>query len=134
VYLDPKVAVAAVVRREGRVLLLQRSQRDSAHGRWILPGGHVDRGEEATAAAAREVAEETGLAVEVEGLLGVYSYPGNPVVLIVYLARPVGGSLRPGAEALKLREFAPEEVPWDSLGFDSTRDALRDLWGPACPA
>jgi ADP-ribose pyrophosphatase YjhB (NUDIX family) len=134
VYLDPKVAVAAAVRREGRVVLLRRAQRDAAHGLWILPGGHVDRGEETAAAAVRETAEETGLAVELEGLLGVYSYPANPVVLIAYLARPVGGRLRPGREALEVRSFAPGEIPWDGLGFASTRDVLRDLWGSAGPA
>ncbi len=127
-YLDPKVAVAAVVRQDdGRVVLLRRAQRDSGFGRWILPGGHVDRGEVVEEAALREVAEETGLQVELERLLGVYTYPGNPVVLIVYLARPVGGRPTPGREALELKAFAPAEIPWDQLGFPSTGHALKDL-------
>lgn len=129
VYLDPKVAVAAVVRRQGKVLLLRRSQHDDAFGRWILPGGHVDRGEEVRTACLREVSEETGLSVELEKLLGVYSYPGNPVVLVVYMARPVGGDLTPGREALELKDFAPQEIPWDELGYPSTGHALRDAFG-----
>ncbi len=129
VYLDPKVAVAAVVMDRGRALLLRRAQRDAAHGRWILPGGHVDRGEVLEDACRREVAEETGLEVALERLLGVYSYPDNPVVLIVYLARPVGGSPRPGPEALEMASFTPQEVPWDELGYHSTGQALREAWG-----
>lgn len=128
IYLDPKVAVAAVVRwPDGRVVLLRRAQRDAAHGLWILPGGHVDRGEVAEVAALREVAEETGLTVELDRLLGVYTYPGNPVVLIVYLARPVGGELAPSREALELGLFSPREVPWDELGYESTGQAIKDM-------
>lgn len=129
VYLDPKVAVAAVVMDEQRALLMRRAQRDSAHGRWILPGGHVDRGEVLEAACRREVVEETGLEVSLERLLGAYSYPGNPVVLIVYLARPVGGRLKASREALEMASFARGDVPWDELGYESTGQALRDAWG-----
>ena len=129
VYLDPKVAVAAVVRQQGKVFLLRRSQHDAAFGRWILPGGHVDRGEEVAAACLREVYEETGLRVELERLLGVYSYPGNPVVLVVYLARPLSGDLTPGREALELKSFAPPDIPWHELGYTSTGQALRDALG-----
>lgn len=128
IYLDPKVAAAAVVRwDDGRVILLRRAQRDSAHGLWILPGGHVDRGEVAEDAALREVAEETGLQIELDRLLGVYTYHDNPVVLIVYLARPIGGDLIPGNEALELALFDPAEVPWDQLGYYSTGQAIKDM-------
>lgn len=126
IYLDPKVAAACVVDLEGGLVLLRRAQHDSAYGRWILPGGHVDRGEVVTRAARREVAEEVGLEVELDGLVGVYSYPGNPVVLIVYAARAVGGRLKSSGEALEVRAFAPGELPWDEFGFTSTADALRD--------
>ncbi|MCA1989594.1 MAG: NUDIX domain-containing protein [Desulfarculus sp.] len=127
VYHDPKVAVAGVVTDQaGRVWLLRRAQRDQAHGRWILPGGHVDRGEELTQAVRREVAEETGLQAELRGLVGVYSYPGNPVVLIVYRLTSQPGQPRPSREALELRPFAPADIPWDRLGYVSTGQALRD--------
>ena len=126
IYQDPKVAVAAVVRDpQGRFILLRRAQRDQAHGLWILPGGHVDRGEELHAAALREVAEETGLEVALEGLLGVYSYPGNPVVLIVYAAQAGNGPPRPGPEALEIKAFPPDQLPWGELGYLSTGEALR---------
>lgn len=131
-YHDPKVAVAGVVTDQaGRVWLLRRAQRDQAHGLWILPGGHVDRGEELTGAVRREVAEETGLNAELQGLVGVYSYPGNPVVLIVYRLVSLSGRPHPSREALELRAFAPPEIPWDRLGYVSTGQALRDALGLA---
>ena len=128
IYLDPKVAAAVVVRwDDGRVILLKRAQRDRAHGLWILPGGHVDRGEVAEDAALREVAEETGLQVELDRLLGVYSYPDNPILLIVYLAHPTGGELLAGQEALDIALFEPAHIPWDDLGYYSTGQAIRDM-------
>ncbi|MBU4564876.1 MAG: NUDIX domain-containing protein [Desulfarculus sp.] len=126
VYEDPKVAAAVVVDTKQGVLLLRRAQRDRAYGKWILPGGHVDRGEVVPEAALREVAEETGLEVELTGLLGVYSYPGYPWVLVVYTASANGGRLKAGAEALEMQAFAPEELPWEELGYESTAQALRD--------
>ncbi|MEW5913136.1 MAG: NUDIX domain-containing protein [Thermodesulfobacteriota bacterium] len=127
VYEDPKVAVAVVVRRNGGIVLLRRSQRDRAYGKWILPGGHVDRGEEITAAAAREVREEIGLEVTITGLLGVYSYVDNPWLLVVYQAQDLGGEIRAGQEALEVAVFRPGELPWQELGYRSTAEALRDL-------
>lgn len=130
IYLDPKVAVAAVVRGDdGRVLLMKRAQKDQAHGLWILPGGHVDRGEVTEEAALREVAEETGLRVELDRLLGVYTYPENPVVLIVYLAHPIGGRMLAGPEALDIALFEPDSIPWDDLGYYSTGQAIKDMLG-----
>jgi len=126
-YLDPKVAAAVVVHFDDGVVLLRRAQKDAAYGKWILPGGHVDRGEEVQRAALREAVEETGLELELQELLGVYSYPGYPVVLIVYVARVLGGSLTSNKEALEVRVFTPGEIPWDHLGYQSTGQALRDF-------
>ncbi len=133
-YQDPKVAVAVAVRdRDGQVLLMRRAQRDQAHGLWILPGGHVDRGEELTSAALREVREETGLRVDLGRLLGVYSYPGNPVVLVAYAALSLGGDYRASREALEMNFFPPAQIPWDSLGYASTGDALRAMLERSVP-
>ncbi len=127
VYLDPKVAVAVVVRTGGGIVMLRRAQKDQAHGKWILPGGHVDRGEEVTTAAVREVREEIGLEVELTKLVGVYSYPDNPWVLVVYEALANGGAPMAGDEALEVAEFAVEDIPWEDFGYQSTADAMHDL-------
>ncbi len=70
-------AAFAVVRNgAGRVLLVRRAD----DGYWELPGGRVEVGESASAAAVREVAEETGVAIKITRLAGVYSDPGHVLV------------------------------------------------------
>jgi len=86
----------------------------------------VDLGESVPAAALREIREETGLPVDLDGLLGVYSYAGAPVVIVVYRARMAGGALRANHEVQELVWVRPEEIPWAELAFPSTREALRD--------
>jgi 8-oxo-dGTP pyrophosphatase MutT (NUDIX family) len=78
-----------------------------------------------TDAAMRETWEETGLQVDLKGLIGVYTYPGAPVI-IVYHAYVLSGVLTPCVENDLLEWRAPAEIPWDQLAFPSTRDALRD--------
>jgi ADP-ribose pyrophosphatase YjhB (NUDIX family) len=126
IYLDPKTAVATVVEYGGKVLLLKRAQNDVAHGKWILPGGHVDRGEVVEKAAMREVLEETGLLIELKGLLGVYSYQDNPIILMAYWGVAKGGELFTSNEALEVKSFSPHKLPWDHMGYQSTHDALKD--------
>jgi len=70
------LSVSAMVWREGQLLLMRRSD----NGFWGLPGGFVEVGESVADAAKREVAEETGWAVEIGSLIGVYSDPETQVV------------------------------------------------------
>ena len=63
-------------------------------------GGYVDRGEVVEEAAVREVEEETGLVVQVDGLVGLFSEAEHPVVVVAYVAYEVGGHLNAGHEAL----------------------------------
>jgi 8-oxo-dGTP diphosphatase len=69
-------AFAAVRDDQGRLLLVRRS--DS--GNWELPGGRVELGETATTAAEREVVEESGIAIKVTRLAGVYTDPEHVIV------------------------------------------------------
>lgn len=70
-------AAFAVVRdTSGRILLVRRDD----DGYWELPGGRIEVGESASAAAIREVAEEAGVAIRITGLAGVYSDPGHVLV------------------------------------------------------
>jgi 8-oxo-dGTP diphosphatase len=66
----PVVAVGAIVVDKGAILLVKRD-RDPARGEWSLPGGRVEPGESLREALSREVREETGIDVDVDGLIGV---------------------------------------------------------------
>jgi ADP-ribose pyrophosphatase YjhB (NUDIX family) len=99
---------------------------EPAMGKWVFPGGYVDRGESVQEAAIRETREESQMDVKLSSLLNVYSYPHSPNVIVVYAAQAVGGELAAGDESVEAEVFAPTEIPWDDLAFDSTKDALKD--------
>ncbi len=124
-YLDPKVAAGTVTLYQGKIVLVKRSI-SPGYGKWVIPGGFVDRGETVEEAAIRETLEETGLKVKLTSLLNVYSYPGRTVIIIAYLAEPLAGVPTACDETLEVGLFNLEEIPWGELAFSSTRDALRD--------
>jgi ADP-ribose pyrophosphatase YjhB (NUDIX family) len=125
-YLDPKVAVGTIIRSDNDRLVLVRRAIEPGYGKWVFPGGYVDRGEPLTMAAMREAREECGLDVRLDGLINVYSYPGRAPVIVVYAATAVGGQLCADDECLEAAEMTATDIPWDELAFRSTRDALRD--------
>ncbi|MEW5774325.1 MAG: NUDIX domain-containing protein [Thermodesulfobacteriota bacterium] len=107
---------------DGLILLERRSD----NGMWSLPGGAINPGESVAEAALREVMEETGLVVDITGLVGVYSrvtdgrmvvYPDNgdrrQLVDVVLVARQASGLLRMSPESTDLRFFPPDALPDD---------------------
>jgi ADP-ribose pyrophosphatase YjhB (NUDIX family) len=121
---DPKVAVGAVIAGAGGILLTRRAM-DPGRGRWGLPAGYMEWDERAEDAAVREVREETGLEVRLERLVGVYSHPDRGVLLVIYAATLVGGTLRADPEECEaVGFFPPEHLP--ELAFPSTHDILAD--------
>jgi 8-oxo-dGTP diphosphatase len=128
-YLDPKVAVGTVIARpDGHIVLVKRAI-EPGYGKWVFPGGYVDRGEEVTLAAIREAREETGLDIRIDRLIGIYSYAGRTPIIIVYAATMTGGDLVVDEEGLEARWFEPHAIPWDNLAFQSTREALNAYLG-----
>ena len=125
-YLSQKVVACTIPSAEGRVLLTRRAIHP-AHGKWTFPGGYVDWGEPVDDAAVRETLEETGLTVELGGLVGVYSYRAAPVVVVVYHARVTGGTLAVCHENDRVEWVPTREIPWEELAFPSTTAALRDF-------
>jgi ADP-ribose pyrophosphatase YjhB (NUDIX family) len=125
-YLDPKVAVGTIIRVSGERILLLKRAIEPGYGKWVFPGGYVDRGEVVERAALREAREECGLDVRLDGLIGIYSYHHRLPIVIVYSAHATGGALSLDDESLEAREFSPGEIPWGDLAFPSTQEALRD--------
>ena len=140
---DPKVAVAALVSAGPRVLLVRRAVMPRI-GFWALPAGYMDQDESPEEALAREVAEETGLAVQIGALYGIASLGGweeRRGILLLYHAALAGDSTASAAapaaapvptaadDVSEARWFSAAEVPWDTLAFESTEAFLREWVG-----
>jgi ADP-ribose pyrophosphatase YjhB (NUDIX family) len=128
-YIDPKIAVGTIIRATSGAIVLVKRAIEPGYGKWVFPGGYVDRGEEVQLAAVREAREETGLDIRIERLLNIYSYPGRAPVIVVYTARMTGGCLACDEEGLEAKFFDPAAIPWDQLAFRSTHEALREFLG-----
>ena len=126
-YVDPKVAVGTIISDEqGRIVLVKRAI-EPGYGKWVFPGGFIDRGETVEAAAVREAREECGLDVRLDRLINIYSYPGVAVIIIAYAATSVGGCLACDDEGLEAQLFERDQIPWNDLAFRSTKEALEDF-------
>lgn len=126
----PAITVNVAVLHEGQILLTQRDDFEC----WILPSGGVDEGESVAQAAIRETKEETGLDVELTGLVGVYSriglWPENHAVL--FTAKAIGGSIQPQpGETIDVRFFPFDAIPKDLfLGhLKRIEDAVKGVGG-----
>jgi ADP-ribose pyrophosphatase YjhB (NUDIX family) len=123
-YLDPKLAVAVLIEREGCVLLGQRGEGTREPGKWSFPAGFVERGERVEAAAAREVAEEVGLAITVGDLIGLYSADGEAVVLAVFTAAGVSGGPVAADDLTAVEWFPLDHLP--ELAFPHDLQVIDD--------
>ncbi|MGH3281747.1 MAG: NUDIX hydrolase [Trebonia sp.] len=110
-------AVAVVAREDGAVLLIRRTD----NGNWALPGGAIEMNESVANAAVRETFEETGVRIEVTGLLGIYSDPRHVIHFtsndevrrefsVVLTARPVGGEPATCTESSEVRWVPPGDL------------------------
>lgn len=111
------VAVTAFIQDEtGRLLLIRRTDNDL----YAIPGGALELGETLTQTVQREVMEETGIAVKVTGLIGVYSDPDHVIEFtdgevrqefsICFRANPTGGELRTSNESKEVLWVAPADL------------------------
>ena len=124
-YQDPKLVACSVLELGDKIVLLRRAVKPQ-RGKWVMPGGYVDRGEEIKTAAIRETEEECGVKSRIINLLGIYSYPRRIEVVVVYVAEYLSGDLIVGEESQEIKLYCREEIPWNDLAFQSTTDALRD--------
>ena len=123
----PAPAVGVVCLKGDEVLLIRRG-RPPLEGEWSLPGGRIEWGESAAAAALRELREETGVEAELLGLIDVVDgFFGDPLerhyVLIDYAARWVSGEPRAGDDATEAA-FHPVDRIEALIGWEDTRRVI----------
>ena len=127
----PALGVEIAIVRSGQILLTKREDFEV----WCLPGGSVDAGESVAQAAMREAREETGLDVQLERLVGIYSLTGwraGGMHVVVFAARPVSSVLQPQeGEVIEARYFDPHTLPEPIFGWHRQRilDALNGVGG-----
>lgn len=122
-YFDPKLAVAVVLERDGKILLGQRGQNTRAPGKWSFPAGFVERGEQVESAAIRETREETGVIAELGSLIGLFSHEGEAVVLAVYAASSFAGEPAASDDLDAVGWFELDALP--ELAFDHDPAIVR---------
>ena len=129
-YHNPVPAAGGVILRDRRICLVRRSI-EPRRGDWSLPAGFVEYDEGPEECAMREVAEETGLTIAIDGVLGVYAGFDDPrqrVVLVLYWARET--QIRPpvaGDDADDVGFFASDDLP-RNIAFRAHRQALADVF------
>ncbi len=130
-YFIPKLAVNVIAENEKGEILIGRRTKDPHYGKLNTPGGHINPGETAEQAAAREVKEESGM--DVSGLRYLSSYPEvylyqgveHKALVLAFVAR-VSGRPRAGSDMAGLKFLLPKDVDIKKLGFESDRKAMRD--------
>ena len=131
-YENPIPTVQAWIERDGAYLMLRRAQ-EPLFGEWNAPGGFVEQGESGPEAIAREVREETGLEIEVLGLIGIFpstygsGEEAEPILDIAYRCRELGGEWALSDESSEAEWFPLGDLPVPA--FEGERSALAALRG-----
>ena len=124
-YQGPKLVAATIFEFDGGILLTQRAI-EPGYGKWTFPGGFVERGERAEAAAEREALEEVGMEIKAGEIVGLYSYKDQVPVIAVFSGRVTGGEPEPLDETMAVEIFPRNGLPWTEMAFLSTEQALKD--------
>lgn len=131
-FTDPKVGVGALVVEDNKILLVRRAMMPEI-GKWSIPAGYLDHGEDPAATVVREVHEETSLVIAIDGLLDIFFNDPQPgeggaSIFILYHGHTLSGEAQAGDDADAVGFFAPGELP--ELAFDSTKRAVREWLEP----
>lgn len=123
-----KLTVDAAIVKRGSIVLIKR-KNPPFKGRWALPGGFVEYGEQAEKACVREAMEETGLKIRIKKLVGVYSKMGRDprghTVSVAFIAEG-RGKLKEGSDAREAKYFNLNRLP--KLAFDHKKIIADAKW------
>ncbi|EXI68745.1 MAG: NADH pyrophosphatase [Candidatus Accumulibacter adjunctus] len=123
-YQNPKLVVGCIAEWQDRILLCRRSI-EPRYGLWTLPAGFMENGESTAQAATRETFEEACARVEIEQLFSLVNVPHINQVHLFYRARLLDTGFAAGLETLEAALFREEELPWQSLAFQSVTLCLQ---------
>ncbi len=132
-YAGPEATVSALLTDDGRILLARRKFEPEA-GKWDLPGGFLDEGEEPLDGLRRELREEAGVEIEPLDFAGVWAdrYGGTEDAVttlnLYWRARIVSGEPTPADDVAELRWFPVDDLPPDGeIAFRNVVKAIRSL-------
>ncbi len=123
-YENPKVVTGTLPVWQGKILLCKRAIEPRL-GYWTLPAGFMELHETSEQGALRETLEEANATVTISGLLSVLSVPNASQVHVFYLADMIDGSFSSSSESLEVALFAPDEIPWHDLAFQTVAHTLK---------
>lgn len=118
----PLLTVDAIIMCNNERIVLIRRKNNPFKGSWALPGGFVEYGETVESAVLREIKEETGLEIELKGIIGVYSHldrdPRGHIITICYKAQKTGGELKADTDASEVICIRKKNLSTYQLAFD----------------
>jgi ADP-ribose pyrophosphatase YjhB (NUDIX family) len=121
------MVVGCIIEKDNAVMLCRRGI-EPRKGYWNLPCGFLENNETVQDGAAREVLEETGAAVILEGLHTVYNLPhANQVYLIFKASLQKDATWHLTPESTEIEFFKLSDIPWDEIAFSSNSHAIKHL-------
>ena len=124
-HLNPSPGVTVIIENEkGEVLIGKRASGIDYAGFWCLPGGYIEYEESFLEAALRETKEETGLIIELKGIINIVSNmldENHHTLVVVLLGKPAGGKLKPGDDLCGLSWINREEHSQVKYAFEADK-------------
>lgn len=115
---EPKKVTAAILRKDGQILIAKRQSGDAFGGKWEFPGGKIEEGETPEQCLKRELLEEFGIETTIQRLLCIvpYSYINGSILLYAYEVNQSGGDVNLNVH---------DEVKWAEMNDLGRHDFLE---------
>ena len=124
VFLNPKIAVLAVVQKDNEILLVKRNIMPF-YNEWSLPAGYINKWEAPDKAIIREVYEETNVKIKVLKLLDAHLNEDSGVIVLSYLTKHLKGPIKIGEECKDVKYFKFNQLP--KLPFENDNQLIKLL-------